>query len=245
MTSFRPLRILLAAAAVCAAAPAASQSCNPVFTDVPASDPFCADVEWIYNRSITQGCTPTTFCANDFVTRREMAAFLARLGQVQDPVKLASADATTPATISLTGATFSNVVCQTPDYAVTKFPRRAGFHGFLSGNAVADQTVIVDIVASFDQGQTWVLTRNAVTGATFPALGAASVAVFGRLDLDVGQTVRFGIAPTATGAQTSPSLTAYCGLDVDVRSRTGTASPLDTPPVRPDPATRAADAFRR
>lgn len=245
MTRSLALPVLLAAAALFGAAPASAQSCNAVFSDVPANDPFCTNVEWIYNRGITQGCSATAFCPANFVTRGEMAAFLARLGQLQDPVKLASPDSGTPAVISLTGPTFSNVTCQTPDYTVAGFPRSASFRGFLSGSAVADQTVIVDVVASFDAGQSWVLTRNAVSGATFPALGAASVVAFGRLDLAVGQSVRFGIAPTATGPQTSPSLTAYCGLDVEIRSRTGSASPLDTAVAQPDPATRAADAFRR
>ena len=62
-------------------ASALAQTCTP-FTDLPASSPFCGDVQWMYNRGITLGCTSTTYCPNDNVTRLQMAAFMHRLGNV-------------------------------------------------------------------------------------------------------------------------------------------------------------------
>jgi hypothetical protein len=58
---------------------AQAQICAP-FTDVPASSGFCADIQWMYNRGITTGCTTaTTYCPAQFVRRDQMAAFLSRL----------------------------------------------------------------------------------------------------------------------------------------------------------------------
>ena len=47
------------------------------FTDI-AGLPFKADIEWDYANGITTGCTATTYCPDDVVTREQMASFLAR-----------------------------------------------------------------------------------------------------------------------------------------------------------------------
>ena len=39
---------------------------------------FEAEIESLYHHGITTGCTETTFCPTDVVTREEMAAFLIR-----------------------------------------------------------------------------------------------------------------------------------------------------------------------
>jgi hypothetical protein len=49
---------------------------NPIFTDVPCSNPFSS---WIYRlvaEGVTGGCTATTFCPNNSVQRNSMAVFL-------------------------------------------------------------------------------------------------------------------------------------------------------------------------
>ena len=56
-----------------------AQNCAP-FTDVLASSGFCGNIQWIYNRGITLGCTTNQFCPAQFVRRDQMAAFLYRLG---------------------------------------------------------------------------------------------------------------------------------------------------------------------
>jgi hypothetical protein len=48
------------------------------FTDVPTTAQFFREVEALAASGITQGCTATTFCPDATVTRRQMAAFLAR-----------------------------------------------------------------------------------------------------------------------------------------------------------------------
>jgi hypothetical protein len=69
---------LLALAAGSFVGVAQAQICTP-FTDIPASSAFCADIQWMYNRGITQGCTATTYCPSQFVRRDQIAAFMSRL----------------------------------------------------------------------------------------------------------------------------------------------------------------------
>ena len=47
------------------------------FTDI-ATSPFKSDIEWVYLEGITSGCSATLYCPNGFVTREQMASFLAR-----------------------------------------------------------------------------------------------------------------------------------------------------------------------
>jgi len=78
-------RILIALAAfavVSPTGPAHAQICTP-FTDVAASDPFCGNIQWLFNRGVTLGChaqgQPPACCPGLFVRRDQMAAFLIRL----------------------------------------------------------------------------------------------------------------------------------------------------------------------
>ncbi|MGE5279084.1 MAG: S-layer homology domain-containing protein [Acidobacteriota bacterium] len=49
---------------------------NTFFTDVPASDPFCKHVHFLWARGIIAGCGATLYCPDDAVTREAMAKFL-------------------------------------------------------------------------------------------------------------------------------------------------------------------------
>jgi hypothetical protein len=49
---------------------------TPVFTDVPASDPFCRWIEELFRRGVVTGCAPNQFCPNNPVTREQMGVFL-------------------------------------------------------------------------------------------------------------------------------------------------------------------------
>jgi hypothetical protein len=63
------------------------------FTDVPTGSTFHADIEAIADAGVTLGCSPTTYCPKEFVTREQMAAFLNRLGAL-GPGKTPVANAT-------------------------------------------------------------------------------------------------------------------------------------------------------
>jgi endosialidase-like protein len=59
-----------------------------VFDDVLASDPFCPNITWMALNSITLGCKTIDalnrdYCPNDSVTRKQMAAFMFRLGTIR------------------------------------------------------------------------------------------------------------------------------------------------------------------
>lgn len=59
------------------------------FDDVPPSNIFYDDIEWLRAEGITKGCNPpanTMFCPDRSVTRGEMAAFLARALDLAEPV---------------------------------------------------------------------------------------------------------------------------------------------------------------
>lgn len=60
------------------------------FDDVPTNAQFFREIEALATTGITAGCTATTFCPDTVVTRRQMAAFLARAlglprGVISDP----------------------------------------------------------------------------------------------------------------------------------------------------------------
>ena len=49
-----------------------------LFTDVPPTDIACKSVHYIASQNVTLGCSPTTYCPGNDITRREMAAFVAK-----------------------------------------------------------------------------------------------------------------------------------------------------------------------
>ena len=51
-------------------------ACSGRFNDVPAGSPFCGFIERLANDGITGGCTASSFCPDDPVTRAQMAVFL-------------------------------------------------------------------------------------------------------------------------------------------------------------------------
>ena len=58
-----------------------SYSCNPAspnlhFTDIGTSDAFCKQVHFLWAKGIVSGCTGTTYCPTQGVTRDQMARFL-------------------------------------------------------------------------------------------------------------------------------------------------------------------------
>ena len=49
---------------------------TPMFTDVPASSPFCRWVEELARRGVTSGCGGGNYCPSAPITREQMAVFL-------------------------------------------------------------------------------------------------------------------------------------------------------------------------
>ena len=58
--------------------PPACVAGSEMFTDVPASSPFCSWIQELARRGVTGGCGPTTYCPTNPVTRDQMAVFIVR-----------------------------------------------------------------------------------------------------------------------------------------------------------------------
>lgn len=213
--------------AVAASGTATAQSCVG-FTDVTASDDFCPNVEWIRNRAITLGCSATAYCPNQDVSRNQMAAFLNRLGTALTPVNLTPGMAAA-APVNLNAGP---ILCQTSGYAVTGFPRRAFVQGItnLSSPTPSGVDVMSQVVMSTNGGTTWTPIANTDQYATlYPGAtpgNHVALAPFGWIDVDVGQTVRFGLQVGRFDVGTS-NVTASCQVTAQVANRNGASSPLD------------------
>lgn len=212
---------LLALAAL--GAPAAFAQCAG-FSDVIDDGPtgFCPTVEWIKNRNVTTGCTATTYCPSNPVSRLAMAAFMKRLGEALTPVQLVK-------DLRPGGAVLDNntVICQTADYTVAGFPRAAYADATVSASATADVSFAADLVISTDAGANWTpLNANPNLGSA-PANQYGALSDVGYRELDVGQTVRFGTRLSRGGVAGTTNLSdSRCQTRVLVYSRTGAASPF-------------------
>ena len=213
---------IAAMASMSAAPPAVAADCAQ-FSDVDASSGFCANVEWIKNRAITLGCTPATlFCPNNPVTRLQMAAFLNRLGTALTPLHLPVELA--PGAIDLD---LSLVVCQTQDFTVEDFPRRAYVDATVNGSAASDVGFGADVVMSTNAGASWTPLNAAVNRGFVTANQWGTLADLGFADLAVDQIVRFGVRMSRGGAAGAAGLSdSRCRLRVLVHSRNGSASPF-------------------
>ena len=118
-------------------------------------------------------------------------------------------------------------MCQTQDFAVADFPRRAYVDLSFSGNATADVGVAADIVMSANGGASWTNLNTVVNRGSVPANQWGSLSDIGFADLAVGQTVRWGVRMTRGGIAGATDLSdSRCQLRVLVYSRNGAASPF-------------------
>jgi hypothetical protein len=223
-------RSLLAACvtliAVASCEMAASAPCAG-FTDVDDTSGFCPNVEWLKNRSITLGCTSVTlYCPDDPVNRLQTAAFINRLGAALTPVELKATEAPAPRVLP-----DNPVICTTSDFVVTGFPRRA-YVNAAARLSVPTNNVVVGAWAAFstDAGANWSPVPASFQMATLYA-GAtpgnhATLAPFGYVDLNVGQSARFGVQLGPFGGPGN-IVTTGCQNLVRIANRSASSSPLD------------------
>jgi hypothetical protein len=78
----RRFRLVAILAVTALAVPIAAVAADR-FTDVPDTNTFHDDINWLADNAITLGCDPagTQFCPGDNVTRQQMAAFMRRLAE--------------------------------------------------------------------------------------------------------------------------------------------------------------------
>jgi hypothetical protein len=203
--------------------PAASAAPCAGFVDVVDTSGFCKNVDWLKNRSITLGCTDVThYCPNDPVSRLAMAAFMNRLGTALTPLHFRQDVA-----VGALDLDANVVVCQTSDVAIAGFPRRAFADFTFSGTATADVSFAVDLAMSTDGGATWSKLNANPNRGSVPANQWGGLSDVGYVDVDVGQTVRFGAQATRGGIASATDLTdSRCELRVLIYSRDGTSSPF-------------------
>ncbi len=119
------------------------------FTDV-LQDQFCTNVTWMKNREITLGCTATTYCPHDPVSRLAMAAFMNRIGNVLTPAVLQAEES--GASLDLLAA--EHYVCQTGVLPAAAYGRMLLGEGALSFDVTGLQGVAVNVVWSRN-GDPW------------------------------------------------------------------------------------------
>ncbi len=196
------------------------------FTDVDPSNPFCVNVSWLKNRAITLGCAAGLYCPDATVSRLSMAAFLNRFGTALT-ASLLSGSGIGP--VDLDGAP---AICQTTDFVVEGYPRRAYVVASVSGTANANTSFEATPAASFDGGATWTpLTLYGGRG-TVAADQWAAIRATGIGNLDVGVTARFGLLVGRGGQPGAADLAdSRCTLRAAIGNRNGDLPPFDAKPL--------------
>jgi hypothetical protein len=195
------------------------------FTDVDDASPFCPNVEWLKNRAITVGCTASTYCPADAVTRIAMAAFLRRLGDALTPLH-----AKAEAVGGVLDIDLAPVVCSTVGLAVTGAPRRAHGHAVLTAeNASKTIDLAARFVESSNGGASWtaVSPDHAITntGSDRPTINV----LLPPRSLSVGSSYRYGLRLSrVAGSATTGDVGSYtCSVSVKLENRNAAVSPLD------------------
>jgi hypothetical protein len=214
----------LALLAAALSLPGSAQAQCGGFTDVFETDFYCDNVEWLKNREITLGCSPTEYCPDVKVNRGQMAAFMNRLGKALTPEFIVVADA---GAIDLSAG--DDFMCLTTEDYTPTHPQRAyaTAHSTVRAPASGAMDWASLVIYSTDGGVTWLDFPNVqVLGPTSAPQEYATDSSQGTLDMDPGTNYRFGVAYTAffgTGAQTDESL---CSLFVQVLNRNPDSSPF-------------------
>lgn len=82
------------------------------FNDVPDSNTFHEDIEWLKDNRVTIGCNPpanTEYCPDRTMTRAEMSAFMKRLARTFGAVGSQNTDGSSPVTVGTTFETLATV----------------------------------------------------------------------------------------------------------------------------------------
>ena len=211
------------------------------FTDVDSADPvqgqFCANVEWLKNRSVTLGCATNLYCPTSFVTRSEMAAFMNRLGDALTPKIFTNTDAFASYDLDLLESDPNAHLCKVGPIAPVGYPQRAIIYAQFSGYAGGALQMFGTTSASQNGGA---FARTAPGGigmrASTSAAGWVNVTQTAVVDLSPGTSYQFAFL--VLRAQEDAALNdivslggplggGRCNMTVQVGSRTGTSSPFD------------------
>jgi hypothetical protein len=217
------------------AASVLGQTCGG-FTDVegvPAEAPFCNNIEWLKNRSITLGCGGTDYCPAANVRRDAMAAFMNRLGAALSPTVVVVDGA--PPTFTLQVEMIHDIVCKTTGLiAAAPYPRLAVVHGHTSllfdaaGEYGQRLMYSTDSSVSFapfdvhsqDGSSSGVVFANASSSTALPLVANT------QYDFGIGLFSISGSATTTTKLVMGTTVGSHCQLMVEVFNQDGTSSPF-------------------
>jgi hypothetical protein len=213
----RRARDTVVVAAVVAVAVAGMAWATHQFSDVPTGAVYHDAASWLAARAVTLGCAAGLYCPNDLVTRGQMALFMNRLGAMLSPkVRIASA--------SYPPGTFdpdtNPVLCWTLAYAAA-YPQRAYVHAGLTVFGVINLSGVRAYAAySTDDGGTWTNLDAVPSTATGSGSNFAySARDLGVLDLNVGQSYRFGVRVTRYSGDPAQDGQANCQVRVMIANR--------------------------
>lgn len=216
-------RAALAGFLVLGSASAAGAPCAG-FSDVQDTDPFCTAVEWLKNRSITLGCTVSTYCPGNAVTRASMALFLNRLGTALTPrlefMEAALASVDPDASPSL---------CSTAQIASTPYPRQAIVSVAFAGQSAGDLGYAARPMVSTNNGATWIAVTDPASDIRESVVGSAwtNAATSGVYAIPAAQSVRFAVGVVRhSGA--ADFTQARCQVTASVVNANGLSSPFDS-----------------
>lgn len=215
-----------------ASANAAAQSCAG-FADVPSTDTFCQNIEWVRNRAITLGCNvaQTAYCPKDTVTREQMAAFMNRVGTALTPTFVRKSEPQLPA-LNFSG---QQILCKTATVPATAYPRAAIVRGLVNlYTPDGGMDIEAKVVFSTDNGVNW---QNSPTGdglaygSLYPSFAPphdVSLNPMTAIDLNAATAYMFALAARRT-AGTGEIANVYCENLVQLVNRNGSSSPFDLP----------------
>lgn len=191
------------------------------FVDVGYTDLFCRSIEWARNRSVTRGCTTTQFCPLATPNRLQVVAMLYRLATSLEPEFLVASDPD-----ATDGAAAGGILCQTPVYAVTGFPRTATVTSAAVRHRAASATEVrTNLAIRLDSGSWHAVAGLAATATNLPGSHATQWPMSAPIALDRGRWVAFGIQALPAGTVDE----AACALTV----RLDAAASDPYPPAHP------------
>ncbi len=109
--------------------------------DVSSQSPFCRNVLWLANRTITRGCADGVYCPDAPVSRLAMAAFVQRLADRITPVALALSESLTALDVQ-----FVPIVCVIPSIVPGTQRRSVRGDAVVSLRSQTDATFLVELI---------------------------------------------------------------------------------------------------
>jgi hypothetical protein len=204
---------------------ARAQQCD-IFTDVLASQAdVCKAVQWLKNRGITTGCTATTYCPLNSVTRAQMALFMNRLGNAITP-RLVSLQQGTGAGSNI--AAGQNLpVCQTlaSDLPAVNYPQQVRARGTVSG-VLTGSAVGLSLLLSLNGAAptSMVSQEMLITPSGDEVLHWSSNVV----PVAPGNSISVAIAIFNRGAgMLNLAANGRCAIEVEAYNRNPTSAPFD------------------